>query len=165
MAVFASIPVLALTLMVQVAIVSRLPLLNGTADLMLLVLVSWALQERVRTAWAWSLIGGLAVTLVSGLPFYLPVFGYLVATGLARFMRRQVWQTPLLAMFVTIFVTTLLYHGMSLAALQVAGRGLPISDSLTLVTLPSALLNLMLALPVYTLMTDLANWLYPSEIA
>lgn len=151
--------------MVQVGILSRLPLLHGTADLMLLVLVSWALQERVRSAWVWTILGGAAVTLVSGLPFYVPLIGYLIATAIARLLRRQVWQTPLLAMFVTIFVTTLIYHGLSLAALQIAGSGLPITDALTLVTLPSALLNLMLALPVYTLVTDLALWVYPSEIA
>ena len=95
----------------------------------------------------------------------MPVFGYLIATGVARLLRRQVWQTQLLAMFVTTFATTLIYHALSLAVLQIAGRGLPISDSLTLVTLPSALINLMLALPVYALITDLAHWLYPAEIA
>ena len=165
MGALAAFPVLIITLMLQLAIISRLPLLHGTADLMLLVLVAWALQERVRTAWFWTLLGGVMVTLVSGLPFYMPVFGYLIATGVARLLRRQVWQTQLLAMFVTTFAATLIYHALSLAVLQIAGRGLPISDSLTLVTLPSALINLMLALPVYTLITDLAHWLYPAEIA
>jgi len=165
MGFLAAFPVLIVTLMLQLAIFSRLPLLHGTADLMLVVLVSWALQERVRSAWVWTLIGGLLVTLVSGLPFYTPVFGYLIATGLARMLRRQVWQTPILAMFVTVFTTTLIYHALSLGMLQIAGRGLPLIDSLTLITLPSVLLNLMLALPVYTLITDLAHWINPAEIA
>jgi hypothetical protein len=37
-------------------------------------------------------------------------------------------------------------------------------EALSLVTLPSMVLNLMLALPVYILITDLANWLHPVEI-
>lgn len=161
----AAFPVLVIAAMLQLAIFSRLPLLHGTADLMLVILVSWALQERVRTAWVWTIIGGGLITLVSGLPFYAPIFGYLIATGLARLLHHQVWQTPILAMFVTVFAATLIYHALSLFMLQIAGRGLPLLDSLTLITLPSVLLNLMLALPVYTLITDLAHWIYPAEIA
>lgn len=165
MGFLAAFPVLIIAMMLQLAIFSRLPLLHGTADLMLVILVAWALQERVRTAWLWTLFGGLLITLVSGLPFYAPMIGYLFATGLAQLLRRQVWQTPILAMFVTVFATTLIYHAISLFMLQIAGRGLPLVDSLTLITLPSVLLNLMLALPVYTLVTDLAHWIYPTEIA
>jgi hypothetical protein len=42
-------------------IASRIPLLHGSADLILLALVAWALQKRVNTAWQWALIGGLAL--------------------------------------------------------------------------------------------------------
>lgn len=158
-------PVLGLSLLFQLAVFSRLPLLHGTADLILLVLVSWAMQDRVKSHWFWTLLGGGLVTVASGLPFFAPVFGYLAAVGLARLLHRQVWQTPILAMFVTIFFATLVYHAMSLAALEIAGRGLPLAESLTMVTLPSALWNLMLAFPVYIVITDLANWIHPSEIA
>lgn len=151
--------------MLQLAVVSRLPLVHGTADLVLLVLVAWALQDQVKAVWFWVLLGGGMVTLASGMPFYMPIFGYIVVAALGRLLRRQVWQIPILAMFVATFLASLAFHIMSLAALQIAGRGLPVVESLTMVTLPSALLNLMLALPVYTLITDLAHWLYPSDIA
>ena len=58
MGALAAFPVLIITLMLQLAIISRLPLLHGTADLMLLVLVAWALQERVRTAWFGRCLAG-----------------------------------------------------------------------------------------------------------
>lgn len=151
-------------MLLQLAVFSRLPLLHGTADLMLLVLVSWGLQDGVKSHWFWTLLGGGMITLASGLPFYMPIFGYLAAVGLTRLLHRQVWQSPILAMFVAVFVSTLIYHLMSLAALEIAGRGLPLAESLTMVTLPSALWNLMLAFPVYIVITDLANWIYPSEI-
>jgi hypothetical protein len=50
------------------------------------------------------------------------------------------------------------------AALQFEGIGMPLQTVINQVTLPSALLNLLLALPVYALVNDLANSLYPSEI-
>lgn len=165
MGYLAAFPVLGLSLLLQLAVFSRMPLLHGTADLVLLVLVCWALQDRVKSHWFWTLLAGGMVTLASGLPFYTPVFGYLAAVGLTRLLHRQVWQSPILAMFIATFVSTLVYHGMSLAALEIAGRGLPLAEALTMVTLPSALWNLMLAFPVYIVISDLANWIHPSDIA
>ena len=151
--------------MLQLAVVSRLPMLHGTADLMLLVLLAWTLQEGVRGVWFWALLAGVMATMVSALPLGMPLFGYIATAGLALLLRRVVWQTPIMAMLVATFTATLIYHGMSLAALALTGSGLPLSESLTLITLPSMLLNLLLALPVYIVITDLAHWIYPVEIA
>ena len=51
-------PILSLAIMLQTAIVSRINLLAGGADLMLLILAAWALQERVATAWHWAALAG-----------------------------------------------------------------------------------------------------------
>ena len=67
MAILAALPVLGLLLMLQLAVVSRLPLINGTADLILLALAAWASQERVKSAWQWTVLAGAAVTFISGL--------------------------------------------------------------------------------------------------
>jgi hypothetical protein len=37
-------------------------------------------------------------------------------------------------------------------------------DVLNQITLPSLLLNLLLALPVYVLLGDLAKWVHPEEL-
>ncbi len=60
-AILAAIPILGLTLMLQLSILSRMMLLSGNADLILLVLAAWALQERARGAWIW----GVAASLIS----------------------------------------------------------------------------------------------------
>lgn len=158
------IPILGLVLMLQMAVISRLNLLEGTADLVMLFVIAWALQERVRSAWQWAVIAGLMVTFVSATPLFAPFIGILLVTGVARLLRRQVWQTPILAMFVTTFIGTVIMQGMYFFVLTTSGTTLPLQESLTLTTLPSALLNLILALPVYTIITDLANWVYPEEM-
>jgi rod shape-determining protein MreD len=151
-------------LIIQSVVVSRLPLLHGTADIILLVLVAWALQEKVKHAWAWALIGGLMVSLVSATPYFCPLIGYLLAVGIARFLQRHVWQMPILAMFVATVVGTLIQQALYFVVLQIHGTPLPLSDSLSLIILPSALLNLLLSLPFYALISDLANWVYPVEV-
>lgn len=59
-----AIPIIILTVILQSAIVSRLPLLDGSADLSLVVLAAWALQDGVETAWHWALAIGLLVGFV-----------------------------------------------------------------------------------------------------
>jgi hypothetical protein len=46
--------------------------------------------------------------------------------------------------------------------LQFSGVELPVSDVLGLVMLPGVLLNMLLAIPVYAVMRDLARWVYPA---
>jgi rod shape-determining protein MreD len=151
-------------MILQSSIVSRIPLLFGTADLPLLAIIAWALQKRVRTAWQWSLIGGLMFSLASALPFGIPILGYSLSTGLALLLRRRVWQVPILAMFVTTFLCTLITQGIALIALRLVGDPIPIGESFNLIILPSVLINLLLAVPVYALISDLAKWLYPEEL-
>ena len=164
MTILAAIPVLGILIILQSTIASRIPLLHGTADLVLLALVAWAVQERVRTTWQWGLVGGLMVSLVSALSWLVAVPAYLVSAGLARLLRRQLWQMPVLAMFASVFLGTLIIHGVTFLYLRTNGTLIPVWEAFNLITIPSALLNLLLALPMYALFTDLANRLYPEDI-
>ena len=164
MAILAGIPILGIILMLQLGIISQLPLLQGTADLILLVLVAWALQDQVISAWEWGILGGVMVSLVTATPFYVVIFSYLLVILIARMARRRIWQMPLLVMLILTFLGTLVFHLVSIVVFQIMGSNLPLMESLTLVTLPSALLNLLLAFPVYTIVADLAKWLYPTEL-
>ena len=164
MAILAGIPILGIILMLRLGIISQLPLLQGTADLILLVLVGWALQDQVISGWEWGILGGVMVSLVTATPFYVVIFSYLLVILIARMARRRIWQMPLLVMLILTFLGTLVFHLVSIVVFQIMGSNLPLRESLTLVTLPSALLNLLLAFPVYTIVADLAKWLYPTEL-
>jgi rod shape-determining protein MreD len=164
MSIVIAVPILSILLIIQSAVLSRIPLLNGTSDLVLLAVIAWALQKRVQTAWHWGIIGGLLVGFVSALPLGVPLAGYLLAVGLALVLRQRVWQVPLLAMFVATFCGTLMFHLIALVALRLAGTPMPLLETLNLITLPSVLLNLILAIPFYALLGDLAKWLYPEEL-
>jgi len=164
MAIAIALPILSVLLILQSAIFSRVVLLKGTADLVLLALIAWALQKRVKTAWHWCIIGGLLVSYVSAVPLVAPLLGYILAVGVALLLRQRVWQVPILAMFTTTFFGTIIVQLVELAALRLTGAALPFFQSINLVTLPSVMLNLLLALPFYALLGDLANWLYPEEL-
>ena len=159
-----SIPILGILMMFQTAVVSRIHLLQGTADLVMLVLSAWALQERVSSAWQWCIIAVLFLSLATALPLPALAVAYLGVTGIALIVRRHIWQLPFLAMLITTFAGTVIVQVVSVFTLWLEGTSLPITEALNLVLLPSLLLNLLLAIPIYAVLGDLANWLHPKEI-
>jgi len=164
LAIILAFPVLIGLVVVQTVIVSRLPLLLGTADLIMLALIGWALQERVKSAWIWTIIGGAMVSFLSAVPFFALLVSYLIITSLSRLLQKRIWQTPILAMFVATFLGTIITQGLTILALEVKGVPINIQEALRLVVLPSLLLNLILALPLRAIMVNLAEWVYPVEI-
>lgn len=151
-----------MAVILQSSVVSRLTLLSGFGDLPLVMLAAWALQDEVDTAWHWAIATGILVGFVSGISWVVYVVGYIAVVALAKTLRMRVWQAPLLAMFSVTFLGTILTNLLSLVVLQVTGVSISIQDAFGLLTLPSVLLNLLLAIPVYAVMRDLAHWTYPS---
>jgi len=165
MATLIAIPILSILTIIQSAIVSRLPLLQGTADIILLVIIAWALQEPVRSAWQWSLFGGLMIGFVSIIPIFVPISTYLVITGFVLLVRNRIWENPILAMFAMTFFGSIFNQVVSATVISLSGTPLPIVDTLRLIILPSLLLNLILSAPIYAVIKDLAEWVHPEEIA
>jgi rod shape-determining protein MreD len=163
MASLVAFPVVILLTMLQIGVVSQLPLLHGTADIVLLGVVAWSLHERVSNAWFWAVFSGLIVSLVSALPFFAPLWGYLIVAVIARLLRQRVWQTPFLAMLLVTFAGTLVTLALDWAVLQFQTGAYPLYTALNIIVMPSALLNLLFALPVYALVNDLADFLYPDK--
>jgi hypothetical protein len=158
-------PLLGVAVILQSAIVSRITLLAGYADLVLILLAAWALQERVLSAWHWAFLASILVGFVTRMPWAIVVVGYFIVVYISQLLHRRVWQAPLLAMFSMTLLGTILIHLLSFAFLSLTGTPLRLGDVLGLITLPSLLLNMLFAIPVYMFMRDLARWVYPSEEA
>jgi hypothetical protein len=156
-------PLLGLAVILQSSVISQIQLLSGYADLLLIMLAAWALQERVDSAWHWAVAGCAITAFVSDMPWLVLALGYLAVVYLAQSLKKRVWQAPLLAMFSVTFIGTLFFHLLSYGGLIVLGTPLPPGDVVGLITLPSLLLNMLFSIPVYTLMRDLAFWVYPLE--
>lgn len=164
-AVLIAIPVLILAVILQTSIASRIMLLSGNADLVLLVVVAWGLQERVRAAWIWGAAASLLVGMVSGVPWYIYFIGYLSAVGLARLLVHRIWQAPLLAMFAVTLIGTLELLMLVYFQRTIFEVSLSLGEVFYQVVLPTILLNLLLAIPVHALIRDLAERLYPEKAA
>ena len=156
-------PLLALAVILQSAIVSRISLLAGYADLVLVIVIAWALQEGVTTAWHWAFTAGAMMAVVSGMPWGISLAGYLVAVLLAQTLQKRIWQAPLIAMFTVTFIASLFLYSLSFVFLSLLSAPLPFGDTFSLIILPSVLLNMLLAIPIFWVMRDLARWVHPVE--
>lgn len=150
--------------LLQMSVFSQMPLISGTADLILLFFAAWTLQERVKYRWIWVVIGGLAISLLSAMPFFAPLVGYVGVYVIARILQRKVWQAPMLAMLIVTLLGTLSQHIVYIVALQVSGAPISWGESLDRVILPSVLLNLLFALPMYAIVNDVVGRLFPLEV-
>jgi len=163
MSVILSIPTLGLIAILQSAVVSSLPLNRGTADLMLVVLVAIALQKTVSTSWQWSIVGGLFMDFLSGLPFGIFTVSYLLATGLALIIRERIWRFSFLMQLLVVFFGTMFSHALSFLVLFLQGSEISLGTVLQVVTLPSIILNFMISLPIFILTQDVLEQVNPQE--
>jgi hypothetical protein len=92
----------------------------------------------------------------------VPVVAYVAVVVMAYLFQRRVWQAPLLVMFSITFIGTIAVSLLSFAVLRLSDVPLPFDEVFGLVVLPGVLLNLLLAIPVYAVMRDLARWVYPA---
>lgn len=156
-------PLLILGVIFQSSVVSQVRLLSGYADLPLVLLAAWSLQERVDSAWHWGAVTCLMTGFVSSLPLPVIIMGYSGVLLLAHILQRRVWQAPLLAVFSVVFFGTLFFHILSFIALRFLGTNFTFGEVMGLITLPSLLLNMLLSIPVYSFMRELSHWVYPTE--
>ena len=159
-----AIPIMGLVVIVQSAIFSRINVLAGCPDLVLLVVAGWGLQPNARYGWIWAGLAGLMVGYVSGVNMVVMLIGYLLVMGLAQLVRRLVWQAPLLAMFAVTGLGTLAMLLITYVSLWIQGSQLVLGEVFIQIILPSLLFNLLLSLPVYPVMHDLSLWIHPSEM-
>lgn len=158
-----AIPFLMVVVILQSAVMSHIRLLSGYGDLPLVLLAAWAIQPNVDSGWQWATLTSLLIGFMSRVPWPAVLLGYLSVILVAQILRRRVWQAPLLAMFATTLLATVAFHLFTYLALALSGSFLAVSEVLSAVTLPSLLINLLLAIPAYALMRDLSRWVYPEQ--
>jgi rod shape-determining protein MreD len=160
---FLGIPVLALLAILQSAVISRLNVAYGTADIILLVLTAWALQSPDRKVLWWAFIAGIFVSVITAAPFYSVISGYLLAVLLAIFLRSRLWNIPILTMVLVSFIGTLITLLITFVGITITRTSLPFMQSLVSIILPSCALNMFLGIPIFLIIKDLVDWIYPRE--
>jgi rod shape-determining protein MreD len=148
----------------QNSIVNQISMLYGSADLVLLVLVTWMLQTEERHYWIAGLMAGFLIGISTALPIWLPMLEYLLVVLLVTFLQRRVWQVPIWLLLTSTILSTLLIYGFELTYLTITGGLFDVVSVFNLLLLPSIVLNLILALPVFGVMGEIGKLLFPEKV-
>ena len=130
-------------------------MLGAQPNLVLLVVVLWSLVRGVDEGLMWAFVGGLIVDIMSGGPLAGSAIALLAAAYLAgQSLGVQVGSQVVRAMFLTA-LSTAGFHLTLLLVLDWTGHSVDWAFSLTRVTGPSVVLNMLLA----PLVLQPLNWL------
>jgi len=155
---------LCLATILQNTLVVRFNLLNGAADLVLLVLITWILHENSKAHWQMSTIAGFIIGFSSKLPVWITLIGYLIVMYVIHQLMKHIWQAPLLLLFFITLVSSVIILSIDYLYLVLFGAKLPFWNTFNLVILPGTVLNLLFVLPVYAVVGEVARILYPPAV-
>ena len=148
---------------VQSAVISRLNLAHGSADIVMLALIAISLQHRTKRAILWFVFGGLLVSIISAIPLMYPLIPYLMIGLIIEYIRKRVWKIPLLMMIIISFVGTLISCTFGYLTINFIQVQLPLETSIFSVFFPSAAFNVALGIPIYLVVADWTSWLNPKD--
>jgi rod shape-determining protein MreD len=156
--------VMAVLAVIQSSLLNRFPFLNGTANLILLATISWALTGRVTEAMVWAFFGGLFLDMLSGAPFAVSAMALVSAVYLASLTEGRFWEGHPMAPLGVVGVASLVYFAMTMAAVWIGGHPIDLSLALTQIVLPSTFLNVLLALPAAQLASRIRESAFPPPV-
>lgn len=158
------LPLLALAAVLQSTVLTRLHVLGGTLDLVLLLALSWTLAGDWVGGIVWGFAGGLLLDVLSGGPFGAMTVGLTLMAYLASLSEGRFWRSHVLLPLATVSLGTLGLHLVNLAFLAAFGYELNWLPALLQLTLPALLLNTLCMLPMYHALRWLHSVLYPPVV-
>lgn len=147
----------------QSAIVSRINLSFGSADIVLLVLIALGLQVETKRTVLWFAFGGLIWSIISSAPLMYPLIPYIIIGFTLVYLRKRIWKIPMLMMILLSFIGTIICLVFAYIVIYFTQTPLPFTNSLLDVVIPSIALNVAIGIPIYLLVKDWSKWLNPRE--
>lgn len=159
------IPLTLVAAILQATVLPRLRIFGGQPDLVLLIVLTWALLDHDREAMAWAFVGGFWLDLFSGVPIGISSLILVPITYLVGLTEAGVYRTNIVLPLALGVVGIWAYHLLFLFALRfLAGMALSWSEVLFYVTLPSGFFDLVLIYPVMLLLRGWYNRLHPRQV-
>ena len=158
-----SLPIMLILTVIQTVVVSRIKLVGGTADIILLAIVSWGISKEDRSLFIWAIVGGILISLISAMPALAVISSYLMVASITRIFQRRLWQSPILAVLLSSFIGTIMKFIIDIIALQFMGIELDLPKSIEMTLATNLILNLFILFPIYLIISDLAKMTLPKE--
>lgn len=165
MSYLVGIPLLGVLVALQSSLVGHLQLLDGRPDLVLLAVVGWALTGRGQEAMVLGFVGGMLLDSFSLVPLGWTAIVMVLITAMISYSEGQFWGANPLMQLAAVLAASVVFHLAGMLVLLLMGRQVDWTLMVSRILLPSAFLNLLLALPSAQLAEALHNSLFPPPVA
>lgn len=136
---------------------------GGAPNLMLMVIVSWALITELDEALPWAVMGGIMRDLLSVAPTGSSALAFIIIVVAIDIVFPPIsWRNVVIAPAV-VFISTFVYDAVLVILLTVAGYSRPILYGFLYFSLPAAVENLIMVLFVFRTMGSLNAFLRPQR--
>ncbi len=146
---------LACAVLAQATILPRVRLFNATANLVLVLVVTWSLLRSVEQGLILAFVGGLAIDLIAGLPLGASALALMVVCFLTSLSEGRFFQGHVFLAMAAVAVATPLHGWLLLLMRQLRGAPIDWGGTTLGVIIPELLLNVILASLIYPVLSRL----------
>jgi rod shape-determining protein MreD len=164
MGYYICIPILALAAALQSSVVPQFRLYSGQVDVVLLLVITWAVHAELEEGLFWAFTGGILQDLLSITPLGTSSIGMVTIVFGLDFLRRRLFRINLIWLTGTVILGTVLQQTVIYLALLIQGSSYDIIEVLRYVLLPGLFFNLVLLLPVYLVVRLFQRRIYRNRI-
>jgi cell shape-determining protein MreD len=158
-----SVPLFFIFSVIQSVAISRIEIIAGTGDIVLLAIIAWTIIDEDGNYLGWGIIAGFLISILSSLPLAATFAIYLGCALTAKIATRIFWQSPILSLFSSVLISSIIKFFIEMITLQYMGIAVPFFLSVTSILFPTIVINLFLTFPVYVLMGDISRWISPKD--
>ncbi len=158
MGTFLSLPIMILVAALQVTVMPQISLWGGRPDLVLLVVVSWALNATLEQGVLWAFVGGICKDLLSAAPLGTSLIGLILIVFAIHTVRQQLFSVGIFTLIWVSLIGTiiqefsilivLLFSGFQPQFASQLGYGIMV-DQFRLFIVPTIVYNLIGIVPIY----------------
>ncbi len=160
---YVGLPLLLLAAVFDATLMTLFRLWGGAPNLVLMIVISWALVTELEEALPWAVIGGIMRDLLSAAPTGSSALALvLIVVVVDTYLPKASWRNVPLPLLV-IGIATVAYDMMLFAILVVAGRPVPNLWTLGYVILPGVVANLAMVLFVFRTIGGINQFLRPTR--
>jgi hypothetical protein len=159
-----AIPVILLLTCLQISLSGKFMILDGFADIILVWITAWVAQTNIKHNWFWIVFSIAVVCYISALPWYSTLISYVIILAMSIIINRRLWQSPFLSFLLILIIGSLFYYFDGIIGLKLSGSSITVSEAFLRITLPSIIMNLVIAFPIYLISRDMIHWVYPGEV-
>ncbi|QPC81623.1 rod shape-determining protein MreD [Phototrophicus methaneseepsis] len=161
MGYYLSLPILIIAAALQSSVMPQLRIAGGAPDLVLLLVLLWAIHAPLNEAIFWAFLGGLSQDLLSVMPLGSSVIGMLIMIFFIKRLSLQLYRVNIVLVAGYVLLGTIVQTIITQIILFLMGLGLSIGDAFQYVLMPTLFYQLVFLVPVYLVIRGIQRAIYP----